>query len=76
MCGPLVFCPKVSNPVVKLAHGVWTKDYPIDRGKKNVKKTCSVKFLKRRIYIIRKLFAHFSEGIQFGKSRLHGFSAK
>ena len=28
------FCPKVPRPVVKLAHGVWTQDYPIDRGKK------------------------------------------
>ena len=34
MRGPPVFCPKVSRPVVKLAHGVWTQDYPIDRGKK------------------------------------------
>ena len=34
MRGPPVFCPKVSHPVVKLAHGVWTQDYPIDRGKK------------------------------------------
>ena len=38
MRGPPVFCPKVSHPVVKLAHGVWTKDYPIDRGKKKIVK--------------------------------------
>ena len=46
MRGPPVFCPKGSRPVVQLAHGVSTQDYPIDRGKKkhrkaskNVKKT-------------------------------------
>ena len=36
MRGPPVFCPKAPRPVVKLAHGVWTQDYPIDRGKKKI----------------------------------------
>ena len=53
MRGPPVFCPKGSRPVVQLAHGVWTPENPIDRGKKRKHNLATVKEGYRMHYEIR-----------------------